>query len=212
MTNTILFDLDGTLLNTLDDLADSVNYALSLLRFPTRTVEEVCTFVGNGVALLIHRALPPDAGPEREAACLAVFRAHYLANMRTKTAPYPGILPLLRELNARGTAVGVVSNKPDAAVKGLCSHYFPGLISAAVGESEAVRRKPDPSGIFLALELLGRPPKDALYVGDSEVDIQTAQAAGLPCLSATWGFRDRAFLAAHGAVRFLSRPEDLLAV
>lgn len=212
MTHTILFDLDGTLLNTLDDLTDSVNYALALLRFPARTVEEVRSFVGNGVGALIHRALPPGAAAEQEAACLAAFREHYRTNLRTKTIPYPGILPLLEQLKARDTAVGVVSNKPDAAVKSLCGHFFPGLIGAAVGEGADAGRKPDPSGVFYALKQLGGTPEDALYVGDSEVDIQTARSAGIPCLCVTWGFRDQAFLAAQGAERFLSRPEDLLAL
>ena len=205
----VIFDLDGTLLDTLRDLADSTNFALAAHHMPPRSVEEVRAFVGNGVGLLIHRAVPAGTPPEAEAACLADFRAHYLRNMAHKTAPYPGILPLLDRLRAAGISTAVVSNKFDGAVKGLCRQYFGDRIPVAIGESPGVARKPAPDTVFRALAELGAPPAGAVYVGDSDVDIATAKNAGLPCVSVSWGFRDAAFLAEHGAARIVHTPAAL---
>ena len=204
-----IFDLDGTLLNTLQDLADSTNYALSLHGLPRRTLEEVRCFVGNGVAQLISRAVPEDTPPELEARCLADFRAHYLLNMENKTAPYPGVLALLDALEAHGIRRAVVSNKFDSAVKGLCQTYFADRIPVASGESQGVARKPAPDTVFRALEELGVPGDRAVYIGDSDVDIATAQNAGVPCISVSWGFRSRAFLLEHGASAIAATPEEL---
>jgi phosphoglycolate phosphatase len=204
-----IFDLDGTLLNTLQDLADSTNYALSLHGLPRRTLEEVRCFVGNGVAQLISRAVPEDTPPELEARCLADFRAHYLLNMENKTAPYPGVLALLDALEAHGIRRAVVSNKFDSAVKGLCQTYFADRIPVAIGESQGVARKPAPDTVFRALEELGVPGDRAVYIGDSDVDIATAQNAGVPCISVSWGFRSRAFLLEHGASAIAATPEEL---
>lgn len=204
-----IFDLDGTLLNTLQDLADSTNYALSLHGLPRRTLEEVRCFVGNGVAQLISRAVPEDTPPELEARCLADFRAHYLLNMENKTAPYPGVLALLDALEAHGIHRAVVSNKFDSAVKGLCQTYFADRIPVAIGESQGVARKPAPDTVFRALEELGVPGDRAVYIGDSDVDIATAQNAGVPCISVSWGFRSRAFLLEHGASAIAATPEEL---
>ncbi len=204
-----VFDLDGTLLNTLEDLADSTNYALAACGCPPRTLEEIRTFVGNGVGQLIRRALPPDSAPEREAGCLACFQAHYLQNMEHKTAPYPGVIPLLDRLGAAGVKLAVVSNKFDGAVKGLCMRYFGPQIPVAIGESPAVARKPAPDGVRRALAELGCGPEAAVYVGDSEVDLLTAQNAGLPCISVTWGFRPRALLLERGAALLADTPEAL---
>ena len=209
---TVIFDLDGTLLDTLQDLADSANYALAQSGFPTRTREEVRAFVGNGVGMLIHRAVPTGTSPQAEAACLDCFRAHYLTNMSHKTAPYPGILPMLDRLKAAGRKLAVVSNKFDGAVKGLCRTYFGDRLSAAIGESEGVARKPAPDTVLRALSDLGMPRESAVYVGDSDVDILTARNAGIPCLSVSWGFRDRDFLLAHGAEYIADSPEGLCAV
>ena len=206
---TAIFDLDGTLLDTLQDLADSANYALAQSGFPQRTVDEVRAFVGNGVGMLIHRAVPAGTSPQAEADCLACFRAHYLTNMAHKTAPYPGILPMLDRLRGAGVRLAVVSNKFDGAVKGLCRTYFGDRLDAAIGESEGVARKPAPDTVFKALADLGLPRAGAVYVGDSDVDILTARNAGIPCLSVSWGFRDRAFLLAHGAQRIVDSPEEL---
>lgn len=204
-----VFDLDGTLLNTLDDLADSTNYALSCYGYPRRTLEEVRRFVGNGVAKLIARAMPDGATEEETARCLAVFRAHYLTNMRNKTGPYLGILSLLDRLNETGIPVAVVSNKFDDAVKSLCHHYFGDRVPVAIGESATVRKKPAPDSALAALDALHIPADRAVYIGDSDVDIQTAKAAGMDCISVTWGFRDADFLLANGAQRLVDTPEDL---
>ena len=197
--HTAIFDLDGTLLDTLQDLADSTNYALSLHHLPPRTVEEVRQFVGNGVGLLIHRAVPEGTAEELEGQVLRDFRAHYLLNMENRTAPYPGVPDLLDALRAAGVRTAVVSNKFDGAVKGLCQNYFGQRVEAAIGESQGVARKPAPDTVFRALTELGQAPEGAVYVGDSDVDILTAKNAGLPCIAVSWGFRSRAFLEANGA-------------
>ena len=208
--STVIFDLDGTLLDTLQDLADSVNYVLSLHQMPTRTLDEVRRFVGNGVGLLIRRAVPAGTSSQLEAQCLAEFRSRYTDHMTDRTAPYPGILPLLDGLAQAGLKVAVVSNKFDGAVKGLCQRYFGDRIPVAIGESQGVARKPAPDTVFRALAQLGAHAGGAAYVGDSEVDIQTARNAGLPCLSVSWGFREAAFLTRHGARSIVSTPAALL--
>lgn len=209
---TVIFDLDGTLLDTLDDLADSTNHALALHGLPERSREEIRQFVGNGVGRLLHLAVPAGTSPELEAQCLAEFRAHYLTNMEHKTAPYPGIPELLDALRACGIPCAVVSNKFDGAVKGLCQRYFGDTIPVAIGESQGVARKPAPDTVLRALAELGAGTAGAVYVGDSDVDIQTARNSGLPCLSVSWGFRDRAFLTAHGAQRIVDTTAELKAL
>ena len=209
MYRTAIFDLDGTLLDTLQDLADSANYALALHGLPARTVEEVRQFVGNGVGLLIRRAVPEGTPEELERQVLRDFRAHYLVNMENKTAPYPGIPELLDALGAAGVPTAVVSNKFDGAVKGLCQNYFGDRIRAAIGESQGVARKPAPDTVFRALAELGMPREGAVYVGDSDVDVATAKNAGLPCISVSWGFRSRSFLTEHGARTIADTVEEL---
>lgn len=210
--STVIFDLDGTLLDTLQDLCDSTNYALALHNMPARSLDEIRRFVGNGVGLLIHRAVPEGTPDDLEAQCLADFRAHYLLNMEHRTAPYAGVLELLDGLNEAGIKLAVVSNKFDGAVKGLCQTYFGDRVKVAIGESQGVARKPAPDTVFRALEELGADAQEAVYVGDSEVDIETARNAGLPCLSVSWGFRDTNFLLQQGAQRILSSPANLLAL
>ena len=183
MTIGILFDLDGTLLNTLEDLKDATNYALSSLGYPERSLEEVRRFVGNGAANLIAQAVPAGRDP---APVLKAFQAYYPTHCRIKTAPYPGVLEALAELGEK-YPIAIVSNKPDAAVKPLCAHYFPGIF--ALGETAGCPRKPDPAMVRKAMEAIG--VTDCVYVGDSEVDVLTAKNAGVPCLSVLWGFRDR---------------------
>ena len=209
---TVIFDLDGTLLDTLQDLADSTNYALAVHNMPARTLEEVRRFVGNGVGRLIHLAVPEGTPEDEEARCLADFRAHYLLNMENRTAPYPGVLELLEHLQAAGIRTAVVSNKFDGAVKGLCQNYFGSRIPVAIGESQGVARKPAPDTVFRALAELGAGADRAVYVGDSDVDIATARNAGLPCISVSWGFRDADFLTAHGARRIVDSPAELEAL
>ena len=207
--NTVIFDLDGTLLDTLADLADSVNHALTRSSLPCRGLDEVRRFVGNGVSTLISRAVPAGTPPEVAAVCLADFQAHYLENMEHKTAPYPGVLELLERLRGKGVGVAVVSNKFDGAVKALCPRYFGDLLPVAVGESPGTPKKPAPDMVFQALAALGVPAQGAVYVGDSDVDIDTARSAGMPCISVTWGFRERTFLESRGARLVAETMEEL---
>lgn len=205
----ILFDLDGTLLDTLGDLADAVNAALAKHGFPLRTEDEVRSFVGNGIGKLIARAVPAGTDEQTVAACLADFRAYYAEHMNVRTKPYEGILDLLVWLKSEGIPVGVVSNKIDFAAKALCGAYFGNLIGAVVGECEGLRRKPAPDTVERALTLLGLSAADCVYVGDSDVDILTAANAGMPCISVDWGFRPREHLLAAGATTICSTVAEL---
>lgn len=208
--NTIVFDMDGTLLNTLEDLTDSVNYALQICGYTKRTLDEVQRFVGNGVRVLMNQAVPAGTSEEDIVKCLTIYRKHYSENMQHKTRPYDGINELLKSLKERGIKLAIVSNKYDSAVKALCKDYFQDYIRIAIGESPEVAKKPAPDSVFTALEQLGAVKEEALYVGDSEVDVQTARNAGLKCIGVTWGFRDREVLAAEGADIIIDRPQELL--
>ena len=209
---TYIFDLDGTLLDTLGDLAASVNYAMRTHGLPEHSVDEVCRFVGNGVRRLMERAVPGGAAHPAFEAAFTTFRRHYMEHSLDTTRPYEGIPEMLQELKRRGRHTAVVSNKFDAATKELCRHFFPDTIDVAVGEHEAegIRKKPAPDTVLQALSQLGVGQEGAVYVGDSDVDIQTARNSGLPCISVLWGFRDREFLLAHGAETFVSQPLELL--
>ena len=209
---TYIFDLDGTLLDTLGDLAASVNYAMRTHGMPEHSVDEVRLFVGNGVRRLMERAVPGGAAHPAFEAAFATFRRHYMEHSLDTTRPYEGIPELLQELKRRGRHTAVVSNKFDAATKELCRHFFPDTIDVAVGEHEAegIRKKPAPDTVLQALSLLGVGQEGTVYVGDSDVDIQTARNSGLPCISVLWGFRNREFLLAHGAETFVSQPSELL--
>ena len=211
MYNTFIFDLDGTLLNTLDDLAASVNYALRTHGMPERTLDEVRSFVGNGVRLLMERAIPEGSANPRFEETFATFRAYYMEHSLDKTRPYEGIPEMIHTLKQRGCRLAVVSNKFYAATQELIRHFFP-EITVAIGEHEAegIRKKPAPDTVFEALRQLGVGKEKAVYVGDSDVDLQTAHNSGLPCISVLWGFRDHDFLLANGATIFISRPEELL--
>ena len=210
--STYIFDLDGTLLDTLGDLAASVNYALRTHGMPEHSVDDVRRFVGNGVRKLMERAVPDGADNPRFDAAFATFRQHYMAHSLDTTRPYEGIPEALEALKARGCHLAVVSNKMMAATQELCRHFFPDTIEVAIGEDEAagIRRKPAPDTVFAALKALGVGKENAAYVGDSDVDIQTARNAGLPCISVLWGFRDRDFLICHGAQTFITHPAELL--
>ena len=211
MYNTFIFDLDGTLLNTLDDLAASVNYALRTHGMPERTLDEVRSFVGNGVRLLMERAIPEGSANPRFEETFATFRAYYMEHSLDTTRPYDGIPEMIHALKQRGCRLAVVSNKFYAATQELIRHFFP-EITVAIGEHEAegIRKKPAPDTVFEALRQLEVGKEKAVYVGDSDVDLQTAHNSGLPCISVLWGFRNRDFLLAHGATTFISRPEELL--
>ena len=184
-----IFDLDGTLLNTLDDLKNAVNAALAKRGYPARTLDEVRLFVGNGVARLIERAVPEGTSAAETAAILADFRDYYNAHINVETHPYAGVAALLGKLRAAGVKIGVNSNKYDAAVQLLMNDHFPGLFDKAVGESETVPKKPSPIGVETLLKALDADAESAVYIGDSGVDEQTAKNAGLPFIWVSWGFR-----------------------
>lgn len=204
-----IFDLDGTILDTLEDLADAVNYALGEHGYPGRTIEEVRRFVGNGIRKLIERAVPAGLEKEEIDKVHETFSAYYQQHCADKTRPYEGILPLLKRLRAAGCLTAVVSNKADAAVQPLCRHYYDGLFDYAVGERAGIRRKPDPDSVQEVLRRLQVKAEDAVYIGDSEVDIRTAENAGLDSIIVTWGFRDRTYLESQGGRRFVDRPEEI---
>lgn len=206
----VIFDLDGTLLDTLEDLTDAVNYALGENGLPLRTIEEVRQFVGNGVENLMIRAIPDGKEHPQFAKAFEDFKEFYGQHCKDKTRAYEGIGILLEELKARGVGVAIVSNKLDSAVKKLSEEYFSGYVCSAIGEMESVEKKPAPDTVEKALEELGTDRMQTLYVGDSEVDIQTAQNAGITCVSVTWGFRDAEFLKGHGARRMIDDPLELL--
>lgn len=209
MYHTIIFDLDGTLLNTLEDLTDAVNTALEMYGKPTRTIEEIRRFVGNGVRLLIERAVPEGSKKEEIDAIFEAFKEHYAKHCMDKTGPYEGVPEMLRELKKNGFRMAIVSNKLDTAVKELQELYFAEVVEVAIGEREGIPRKPAPDMIELALQELREEKESAVYVGDSEVDYETAQNAGLPCISVLWGFRDREFLEQRGADCFVEEPSSL---
>lgn len=210
--NILIFDLDGTLLNTIEDLANSTNYALNTLGYPQKTVEQVRNYIGNGVAKLIERAIPNGRANRDFEQCLEIFKENYSKNMYNKTAPYDGIIEMLKQLRINGYKVAVVSNKFDAAVKELCKKYFPDMIDVAIGENEAggIKKKPAPDTVSKALKELNGKTSDAIYLGDSEVDIQTAQNSNMPCISVTWGFKDKDFLIQHGAKILVNTPHEII--
>lgn len=195
----VVFDLDGTLLNTLDDLAAAVNVALATHQMPVRTLDEVRQRVGNGVKNLILRSVPDGTDEATALAVLATFKAYYAEHSMDATAPYEGIPALLASLHKAGVAMAVVSNKLESAVEALRQHFFADTVTLAVGDLPTRPVKPAPDGTLWALQQLGVSPQEALFVGDSDVDIVTARNAGMPCLSVSWGFRDEAFLRQSGA-------------
>ncbi len=206
----IVFDLDGTLLNTLDDLCDSVNFALEKKGYPKRSLDEVRSFVGNGVEKLMMRSVPDNTSNEDALSALEIFKKHYKDNSKNKTRPYDGIMELLKELKDKGFKMAIVSNKFNDAVKELNIEFFSGYIEFAYGECETIRKKPNPDAVFKALEDLGVSQSQAVYVGDSDVDIMTAQNSGLDCISVSWGFRTRQELEMSGAVSIIDEPMDLI--
>ncbi len=206
---TVVFDLDGTLLDTLTDLAAAVNYALAEYGLPTRTQEEVRSFVGNGVRLLMERAVSEGAAHPHFDEIFATFKAYYVAHCREHTRPYDGIEAMLHVLRARGYRLAIVSNKLQKGVDELYETFFAETVQVAVGERSGICRKPSPDMVHLALDALAAKPDEAVYVGDSDVDVATARAAGLPCISVLWGFRDRDFLLASGAEVLAERPEEI---
>lgn len=207
---TLIFDLDGTLLNTLLDLASSVNYAMRECRFCERTTDEVRRFIGNGVEVLIRRAVPEGTSEEEYKKALDVFKTHYKQNSRNKTAPYDGICDILKRLKADGYKLAIVSNKVDFAVKDLRDEFFNGLIDVAIGDSDATRTKPEPDMVYKAIEELGADIESCIYIGDTDVDIETAKNSGMDCISVSWGFRTRKELEEYGATMIADCAEDIL--
>lgn len=210
----VIFDLDGTLLNTLEDLTDSVNAALTKCGFPIRTIPEVRSFVGNGIRKLVWRAVPDNTSDEQTETVFKEFCVYYEAHCNDKTRPYEGIMEMLEELFRQGYRMAIVSNKADFAVKELNELYFADYIKVAIGEkeSEGIRKKPAPDTVFMALQELGIAGENAVYVGDSDVDLETAENAGMPCICAEWGFRGKTFLMEHGGKMFAQEPMDILRI
>ncbi len=204
-----VFDMDGTILDTLEDLKDSTNFALEKCGYPTRSYDEVRRFVGNGIRKLIERAVPEGLTVEQIDRVHEVFTEHYKVHCADKTKAYDGIKPLLEKLRASGVKTAVVSNKADYGVQELCKEYFDGLFDYAVGEREGIRRKPAPDAVNEALRVLGIDKSEAVYIGDSDVDFETAKNAELPCISVLWGFRDEEFLREKGATLFVRDPAEI---
>lgn len=207
--NTIIFDLDGTLLDTLDDLTDSINHVMTQHHFPLHSREHVQQMVGNGIYNLFSQAIPDGSHNPDYDLCIQEFQAYYSTHAQIKTAPFPGILKLLSDLKEEGYALGVVSNKFDSAVKKLCKNYFGDIISVAIGQSQQLARKPAPDMVLEAIRQLDATQDTCIYVGDSDVDIETAKNSYIPCISVTWGFRSEAFLLAHSAT-FIASDSNAL--
>ena len=209
--DTVIFDLDGTLLNTLGDLTAAANHALRESGYPERTAEEVRRFVGNGVGMLIRRALPVSADSDEEAfeETLQAFKSYYARHNNDTTVPYPGILEMLERLSQAGVRMAIVSNKNDPNVKALSAQYFRPWIGLAVGEREGVRRKPSPDAVFAVMRAWNCDPASTLYVGDSDVDLETARNAGVDCAAVCWGFRSEAELRQAGAYVLARTPGEL---
>ncbi|MFA7673477.1 MAG: HAD family hydrolase [Clostridia bacterium] len=206
---TVIFDLDGTLLDTLDDLKDSMNYTLTISGHPCITREQTRSYVGNGIAKFLELALPEGRNDPDFNLCLEIFREHYSRNMENRTRPYRNITELLKMLKEKGYKTAIVSNKFDAAVKDLSRKYFDPYIDAAIGDSPDTKRKPAPDGVYRALRELGSSKEESVYVGDSDVDAYTAMNSGLMFIGVSWGFRDSGLLYSLGAKTVLDDPLEL---
>lgn len=210
MRKLVIFDLDGTLLYTLEDLMDSVNYTLEKFGYEQKTIEDVTMHVGNGVQHLVKMMLPENISEEDFKNCYECFKEHYSEHCCDKTHPYDGIMETLKLLKCREVKVGILSNKFQEAAEEVCEHYFDGLYDIVVGESETCKRKPSPDGINLICEKFDVSKDDVLFFGDSEVDIKTAENADVYCVSVLWGYRDREFLAENDAKVFITNPLDII--
>lgn len=205
----VLFDMDGTVLDTLGDLVAAVNHTLREFSMPERSIAEVAAALSNGAAYLIAHTVPAGTPKELTDKVLAAYAPYYDAHCDILTGPYDGIVPLMEKLRDRGVKLAVISNKQDTAVKPLAEKYFPGLLEIAVGESTEVRRKPNPDAVLAALRHIGVEREDAIYVGDTEVDLQTARNAGMECASVDWGFRTREQLVEIGAEHIFDTVQEL---
>lgn len=207
---TIIFDMDGTVLNTLDDLTDSVNYVFSKFGLPARSRDEYRQFFGNGIGYAMKCAAPEGTPDSLIEEMIPVFKEYYDIHCLDKTGPYDGIIDLMKELRNSGYKMAIVSNKIDSAVKELNERFFSEYVSVAIGERPGVNRKPAPDTVFAALAELGSSTDEAVYIGDSEVDLMTAKNSNLPCVAVLWGFRDKEFLIKNGASAFAKTPEDII--
>ena len=208
----VIFDLDGTILNTLDDLADSLNHVLAQHGFPQHTADEVRMMVGNGILNLIKRALPNGTEQETVEAVYTDFNAYYKLHSADKTKPYDGITEMLEQLKLKGVKLAVVSNKADYAVQDLCVKYFRDIFDAVAGEKAGVPKKPAPDGVNNILDILGVERKKSVYIGDSDVDLQTAANSELDCIAVNWGFRDEKMLRENGAELIVSSPNEIVGI
>ena len=208
--DTIIFDLDGTILDTLEDLKNSVNHALSSNNLPERSLAEVRSFVGNGIRLLMELSVPRGTDAAIVDKCFADFKEHYKKHSADNTKPYDGVVELLQDLKNKGYKLAVVSNKADFAVQTLVADYFDGIFDYAVGEREGIRRKPCPDSVNDALLHLASDKNSAVYVGDSEVDVETARNAAIPCVAVTWGFRDKSVLEGLSPEYIIDKPSQLM--
>lgn len=208
--DTVIFDLDGTLLNTLEDLADAVNFVMKNNGYPERTLEEVRRFVGNGIRRLMELAVPKHVTGDEFECVFEQFRTYYTEHCQIKTCAYDGIMSLLKELHARDYALAIVSNKNHGAVCELNEIYFKKYITVAIGQKDGIRKKPAPDTVLQALKELDKEKETAIYVGDSEVDFATAENSGMDCALVTWGFRTVEELSEFTPAAFISKPEDLL--
>ena len=210
--NTVIFDMDGTVLNTLDDLTTSVNYTMEKFGFPQRTLEDYRRAFGNGIRKTIELTVPEGTSQEVIDEMVPVFKEHYDVHCLDKTGPYAGIIELMRELKKRGYKMAIVSNKIDSAVKELNQKFFSEVIEVAIGEQDGIKRKPAPDMVVKAMDELGSSADEAVYIGDSEVDFATAKNSNLPCISVLWGFRDKAYLEEIGASIFAEEPDNILEI
>ena len=209
---TIIFDMDGTVLNTLDDLTDAVNHVFSQFDLPARSPEDYRKFFGNGIGYAMKCAAPEGTPDSLFDEMIPVFREYYDKHCLDKTRPYDGILELMSTLKEKGYKMAIVSNKIDSAVKELNDRFFSEYVAVAIGEKPGIKRKPAADTVLAALDELGASRSEAVYIGDSEVDLQTARNSGLSCISVLWGFRDKNLLIENGATVFAKTPEDVLAI
>jgi len=209
MKNTVIFDLDGTLLDTLEDLYQSANAVLKIYGFPEKTKEEVRQSVGNGVRVLMRYMVPEGESNPCFEDCILAFQKYYLQHLNDHTMPYRGIMELLKRLKEQGWKIAIVSNKPDKAVKELSRQIFGNMVSLAVGESAKMKRKPAPDTVYAAMRELGVQKETCVYVGDSEVDFETAKNSDVLGILVSWGFRSQKELEALGAERIVHSPEEL---
>ena len=205
----VIFDMDGTILNTLEDLTDTMNYCLEKYNMPQKSLVEIRSYVGNGIQKLIERAVPSETDSKLIDAVCKTFNVYYKGHCAIKTRPYDGICEVISALKSNGIKTAVVSNKPDYAVKSLCEDYFSGLFDYAVGDKTGMRRKPYPDGVNKVMNHFGISPDKTVYIGDSDVDYRTAQNAGIDVIMVGWGFKDEDFLYSIGAKQVIHEPEQL---